>query len=317
MKWFWLLTLVGCRGIGLVPVFDSGSLCPVATRECHTSVGAGLETCQPDGTWANCTAPQIGPEICGDGLDNDVDGQIDVLPIEFCYSADPATLAFGDCRPGVKRCVGKQILCVGEKVPTPEICDGKSNNCDSGNLIDEGVAVGADVVVIVDNSGSMQVHMPVIRRVLSQLALNRPALRYALVAAPATRALDPNLDGVPRLVTNFVDTGPFTMALSTQDGMTGAGNEATLDALSMVYRLDNPLNLMWGPGRQRLVAVFTDENPQSYFGARREDYFDEYFVVFTLLVEQQGWIDEGASVRSLESPQTFGDDLDSAGCGTP
>src|SRR5207248_1445613 len=46
------------------------------TRACASACGSGVEICVR-GVWQDCTAPQPGPEICGDGIDNNCDGRVD------------------------------------------------------------------------------------------------------------------------------------------------------------------------------------------------------------------------------------------------
>ncbi len=68
------------------------------------------------------------PEVCN-GLDDDCNGVIDDVPPTSCG------LSIGECRPGQLQCGddgagGKRAICVGGTSPTPELCDGKDNDCD-------------------------------------------------------------------------------------------------------------------------------------------------------------------------------------------
>ena len=77
-------------------------------------------------------------EMC-DGIDNNCDGQTD----EGCNCTDnstrPCGSSTGECLLGEEICVnGQWGNCSGAVGPTPEICDGKDNNCDG--RIDDGIA---------------------------------------------------------------------------------------------------------------------------------------------------------------------------------
>lgn len=112
---------------------------PLETRAKGTCRN-GLQTCQ-NGQWGSCTN-QILPhpqEICGDGLDNNCNGQIDEgCPQECqngqtkaCYTGPAGTLNVGLCRGGIRFCNnGIWSDCGGSIIPQPEICDGQDNNCD-------------------------------------------------------------------------------------------------------------------------------------------------------------------------------------------
>ena len=55
-----------------------------------------------------------------------------------CYSSDFSTKGVGACKAGTQACsAGFWKQCLGEVTPTPEICDGKDNDCDGET--DEGV----------------------------------------------------------------------------------------------------------------------------------------------------------------------------------
>jgi hypothetical protein len=48
--------------------------CIGETRGCTGACGPGSQSCQMDGTWAECTGGDGSPEICGDGIDQDCNG---------------------------------------------------------------------------------------------------------------------------------------------------------------------------------------------------------------------------------------------------
>ena len=88
----------------------------------------------------DCPAPKgySTAEVCGDGLDNNCDGQAD----EGCQCRNGATQSCGqstgECKKGQQRCndKGKWGSCIGAVLPASEVCDGKDNDCDG--VIDEG-----------------------------------------------------------------------------------------------------------------------------------------------------------------------------------
>jgi len=99
----------------------------------------GTQTCT-EGNWGPCTGEVLpGPELCNEGAgqiqDDDCDGQLNngctctVGEMHGCYSGPAGTLNVGLCHGGTTTCVSTGGTgtgwgpCVGEVVPTKEICN--------------------------------------------------------------------------------------------------------------------------------------------------------------------------------------------------
>ena len=83
-------------------------------------------------------------EICGDGLDNNCNGEIDEScgcagkVEQECYHASSNLISENsECKKGKMLCIGGESWgeCIGDVLPVVELCNGKDDDCDG--LIDE------------------------------------------------------------------------------------------------------------------------------------------------------------------------------------
>jgi len=97
--------------------------------DCETACGSGVRPCQ-GGAWMPCTARQPTAEACN-GLDDDCNGAVD----EGCTCEEGSQQFCGEdrgaCVPGTQQCTdGHWSACTGGRLPTPEICNERDDDCD-------------------------------------------------------------------------------------------------------------------------------------------------------------------------------------------
>ena len=217
-----------------------------------------------------------------DLIDNDCDGYIDnIVPSELCYSGEfSEIMSGGACRAGAITCrVGVEV-CIGEVLPTVEICnDYIDNNCNGivdDAVTSEGEQEGIDVVLIIDRSASMHQEITPIKIALRAF-LERHDRENIKISAVDMPGLNENntFSAAPKLLFQFVSPSEAITLINPITSNRG-GQELSYDAL--VGLTDNTFELNWRADSEKIVLLFGDEEAQTQY-----DYTELW--VATKLVE--------------------------------
>ncbi len=196
------------------------------------------------------------------GYDDDCDGVIDNINREPCYPGNPDELQNGECSYGKLGCVRGQETCLNWRGPTNETCDGLDNDCDG--VIDNGDKVALDLVIALDYSCSMASKIEPIRVGISNFLSEHMSDDKLMVAVIGIPDDVPAHDGEVYVISTLGPPSSIGDTL-TRPYTLGGGEEASLDALVMVSDTSNMLSFNWTPLAQRVIVVFTDEPPQSFW----------------------------------------------------
>lgn len=131
-----------CDGMTPIPM-PNDSLCrdsDPSTADAYCLPGDGCRVGEPPGWVCAPFEPgYIGEEICGNGVDDNGDGQVDegcpcnYGEVQRCFPGPPAARGVGQCRDGYQQCIDRDnprwSPCVGAILPSEEVCDNRDNTC--------------------------------------------------------------------------------------------------------------------------------------------------------------------------------------------
>jgi hypothetical protein len=183
-----------CNGSVDEVVQNAGTTCPLPGKPgCNQGVITGCQNGKPI-----CTPtrrPQA-KELCGDGIDNDCNGQVDdddaacdckEGSTRSCFSGDAATKGKGACKEGTQTCLpsGSWGACKGEVIASTEVCDNKDNDCDGA--VDESFPTQGQSCILELNKG------PCRYGILTKCDKGKPLCKPNATAA-ARETCDNNID---------------------------------------------------------------------------------------------------------------------------
>lgn len=228
-----------------------GNMCPTGQPgECAN----GSTTCL--GGAISCIAPMPTEDVC-DGLDNDCDGEADNHGVGLgipCMTGVP-----GECSTGFTTCENGALKCNPSKIPAPEVCDNKDNDCDG--MTDEGNPGGGAMCTVVGQKGACAVGMIVCQT-------------GAFTCTQTVTATTEVCDGVDNDCDGDVDEGPALACGTCGSAIVASGFCTSMQTPAPVTLSETCKQVFPAPANTSIPVTITNPGTQYYVSPSGSDNND-------------------------------------------